>query len=224
VFNAAVMRLPLPVLLLPALLAAPALTPAAAAARTTELGRLASPPKTSCPSGPCRAVTRTTAFQVKVGDRRGIHVAGRDGKIVAATFRLGKPGPRQRAFFNENFGGRASARLTILRPGARQRYRVTGQSEVFNLEPHFGRTAQFPLDRSLTVKKGYTVALTVPTWAPVLAVEQDRSNAWRASRPRDRCDDFRRQTAQQRRQVLAQYACLYRTERLAYSATLVSTP
>ncbi len=36
------------------------------------------------------------------------------------------------------------------------------------LEPYLGQTVQFPLATSLAVKKGDIVALTVPTWAPVL--------------------------------------------------------
>lgn len=195
-----------------------------AAAKLTEIGEIsADGVKPSCPQ-PCFAISRTTGFQAKVGEQRGVHVAPRDGKIVAWTIALGKPGPKQRSFFDEMLGGPPSAGITILRPGKKLRYRVTGQSEVVPLEPYLGRTVQFPLDRTLTVKKGYVIALTVPTWAPALAVGLDNKHSWRASRTRGKCNDTQTQTAQQRRQDLAQYYCLYRTAQLTYSATLVSTP
>jgi hypothetical protein len=193
--------------------------------RVTELGRTADTPAPSCPGTPCLAISRTTGFQVQAGDRRNVFVAPRSGKVVAWSITLSRPGRRQMAFFNDRLGGRSSARLSVIRPGRRLRYRVTGQSEVVQLERWFGRTVQFPLDRALTVKKGYIVALTVPTWAPALAVGLDDStNSWRASRARADCDDTQKQTAQSERGSLAQYRCLYRGVRLTYSATIVSTP
>jgi hypothetical protein len=48
---------------------------------------------------------------------------------------------------------------------------------------------QFPLDRTLTVRKGYLVALTVPSWAPALALGQDSGTLWRASRATNACDE-----------------------------------
>lgn len=193
--------------------------------RVTELGRTADAPAPSCPGTPCLAISRTTGFQVEAGDRRSLFVAPRPGKVVAWSITLSRPGRRQTAFFNDRLGGRPSARISVLRPGRRLRWRVTGQSEVVSLERWFGRTVQFPLDRALTVKKGYVVALTVPTWAPALAVGLDNgSNSWRASRARADCDDTQKQTAQSERGSLAQYRCLYRGVRLTYSATIVSTP
>ena len=41
-------------------------------------------------------------------------------------------------------------------------------SEPQKLEKYFGSTVQFALDKSIPVKKGWLVALTVPTWAPIL--------------------------------------------------------
>lgn len=198
--------------------------PAAAPAKIIEIGKTAEMQPPSCPTRPCLAVSRTTGFQAKVGDQRGIFVVPKDGKIVAWTIALGKPGRKQTAFFDEKLGGPASAAITILRPGRKLRYRVVGQSDAIELEPYFGMTAQFPLERTLTVRKGYVVALTVPTWAPALAVGLENTFSWRASRPREACDDTQTQSAQLRRTQLAQYFCLYRTARLTYTATLVTTP
>ena len=60
-----------------------------------------------------------------------------------------------------------------------------------------GHDRRFPLHRSLIVRKGYLLALTVPTWAPTLAVGMDRKDGWRASRAVDGCDDTKAQTAAQ---------------------------
>jgi len=68
------------------------------------------------------------------------------------------------------------------------------------------------------------VALTIPTWAPVLGDGLPGDTSWRASRPRGGCDDTGRQTAQAQANQLTQYWCLYRTARLSYSATMVTDP
>ena len=55
---------------------------------------------------------------------------------------------------------------------------------------------QFPLGRALNVKKGYVIALTVPTWAPALTPLLTDHSSWRASRAKGKCDDTGTQTAQ----------------------------
>jgi hypothetical protein len=206
-----------------ALLALLAWAPAASA-RLIEIGSTMAEATPSCPGSPCFAVSRTTGFQAKVGPQRGLYVAPEDGKIVAWSIKLGKPGPRQTSFFEDTLGGPASAGITVLRPGRKLYHRVTGKSQIQRLEPFFGTTVQFPLGRSLNVRKGYVIALTVPTWAPALAVGFGNDTSWRASRPRTSCDETGRQTAQLRLRDLSRYECLYRTARLTYSATLITTP
>ena len=98
-----------------------------------------------------------------------------------------------------------------------------GQSPVMQLNSYFGQKVQFPLDRSITVKKGYVVALTVPTWAPALTQLVDDGSSWRASRAKNKCSDTDDQTAQTRMDQRTQYRCLYKA-RLTYSATLITTP
>jgi hypothetical protein len=101
---------------------------------------------------------------------------------------------------------------------------VTGQSPIQNLQPYFGTTVQFPLGRALNVKKGYTIGLTVPSWAPALALGMGNDTSWRASRQRASCQEPGRQSAQLDLKDLAQYRCLYRTARLTYTATLITSP
>lgn len=207
------------------LVAAAAVTPAApASARIIEVGKTALQTPPSCPSNPCQAISRTTGYQAKVGADRGVFAAPAAGKIVAWSITLGRPGPKQVAFFDQNYGGAARAGISILKPGAKLFGRVTGQSPVKALAPFFGQTVQFPLGRALNVKKGYLIALTVPSWAPALSLGMGNDTSWRASRGRGRCQDTDQQTAQLRLEALAQYRCLYRTARLTYSATLITTP
>ena len=74
------------------------------------------------------------------------------------------------------------------------------------------------------MKKGDVVALTVPSWAPALALGFGGDTSWRASRPRSGCTSTSTQTSQTAIGSLVQYYCLYQTARLTYSATLISTP
>jgi len=147
-----------------------------------------------------------------------------DGKIVAWSITLGKPGARQIRFFEENYGGASQAGISILKPGTKLFGRVTGKSPLQNLQPWFGTTVQFPLGRALNVRKGYRVALTVPSWAPALALGMGNDTSWRASRARDNCQEPGVQSAQLDLSDLAQYRCLYRTARLTYTATLITSP
>ena len=194
---------------------------APASARIVEIG--GSPWATpSCPSTPCYALSRTTGYQAKVVDSRSTYIVPANGRIVGWTIGLGNPDSRQIDFFDSNFG-ESSAQLTILRRGKRLYHRVMGQTPVEKLQPYFGQKVQFPLTTSIAVKKGYVVALTVPTWAPALTQVLNDGSAWRASRAKGKCDDTDTQTAQTRINTRKQYRCLYRA-RLTYSATLITSP
>ncbi len=201
--------------------------PAVADARVIEIGRLDGEqqlPEPSCPKSPCFAVSRTSGYQAKVGTTRGLMKVPENGRIVAWTIRLSKPGPRQIAFFNQRLGGASQAQVAVLRNGKRLFGRVVAQTPMVDLEPFFGQTVQFPLDRTIPVKKGSTIALTVPTWAPALATGLGPDTSWRASRKAGDCDDTATQTAQSDIRDLAQYRCLYQRVRLTYSATLITEP
>ncbi|MEY2535843.1 MAG: hypothetical protein QOF29_3753 [bacterium] len=198
--------------------------PAAAGAEVVEIGTAQPPATPSCPARPCLAVSRTTGYQAKVGTARGVMTVPKTGRIVAWTIALGNPGKQQTTFFNERLGGESEAQITILNPRSRLRSRAVAQGEPQKLTPFFGSTAQFALERSIRVRKGWVVALTVPTWAPALAVGLGADTSWRASRGRGKCEDTQAQTGQVRPNQLAQYFCLYRTARLTYSATLVPDP
>jgi hypothetical protein len=203
--------------------------PAAAAATLTEVGILPTttpPTAPSCPATPCLAVSRTTGFQVKVGPATRFLIVPRSGSIVAWTITLGKPSATQIKFFDANEGGASQAGIAILRPVTKPNltYKLVGQSPPVMLEKYFGKTAQFPLETTLPAKKGDIVALTVPTWAPALALGFGHETSWRASRPRSQCSSTSALSTHTQVGSAVQYYCLYQTARLTYSATLISTP
>jgi hypothetical protein len=218
--------------LYPALLASVTLgllLPGAAPATLAEVGVIpATTPATvaSCPATPCLAVSRTTGFQVKVGAVHNPLSTSKAGTIVAWTIMLGKPTTTQIRFFNANEGGTAEAGIAVLRPQPKPNltYKLVAQSPPVKLQPYFGKTAQFPLETTIPVKKGDVIALTVPTWAPALALGFGNDTSWRASRPRAQCTSTSSQTSDTAIGSPVQYACLYQTARLTYSATLISTP
>ncbi|MCW3012136.1 MAG: hypothetical protein JWO90_2540 [Solirubrobacterales bacterium] len=181
-------------------------------------------PAPACPAKPCLAISRTTGYQVKVGAERGTHVVKEDGRIVAWTIKLANPGKKQIEFFEKNLGGESSAQLTVLRPGNKLYARVLAQGSPVALKPYFGTTPTFALDRSIPVKKGNVIGLSVPTWAPALAIDQAGTVSWRASRGKGACNDFSKPTAQVGTNNITRFFCLYRTARLTYTATIVPDP
>jgi hypothetical protein len=203
--------------------------PAVAPATLTEVGVIGpTSPETvpSCPASPCLAVSRTTGFQVKVATVNQPLSVPRNGTIVAWTITLGKPNATQIKFFDTNEGGASEAGIAILAPQPKPNltYKLVAQSPLVKLQPYFGEAAQFPLETTIPVKKGDVVALTVPSWAPALALGFGDNTSWRASRPRTGCTSTSSQTTQTAIGSAVQYYCLYQTARLTYSATLISTP
>ncbi len=206
-------------------LAAPAVAPATLA----EVGVIgATNPATvpSCPSSPCLAVSRTTGFQVKVGSVRNPMGVPKDGTLVAWTITLGKPNSTQAKFFNTNEGGVSEAGVAVLRAqkSPHLTWKLIAQSPLVKLEKYFGKTAQFALETTIPVKKGDEIALTVPTWAPALALGFGNDTSWRASRQKKQCTTTNSQTTHTQIGSPVTYFCLYQTARLTYSATVISTP
>jgi hypothetical protein len=177
----------------------------------------------SCPDKPCYALGRTTGYQAKIGTNRGLYTVQKDGVLVSWTVKLAKPTQKQIDFFDKSLGGESQATIAVLRTGRKLHARLVAQGELQKLEPYFGQTVEFALQKSIPVKKGYVLGLTVPTWAPALAAGLGGDTSWRASRKKGTCDDSQTQTAQAVNQV-GQYYCLYRTARIVYSARIISTP
>src|SRR5689334_13284914 len=123
-----------------AALVAGLLCSAPADAAILEVGDTATDNAPSCPASPCQAVSRTTGFQVRVGEERDVFIIPQDGRIVAWTISLGTPDEQQREFFEENLGGPARAGITVLRTDERNFGRVVGRSGVRRLTGYFGTT------------------------------------------------------------------------------------
>jgi hypothetical protein len=204
-------------------LAAALALPAAASAKVTELGVMADGVRGVCPDN-CQAVSRTTGYQAKVGPDRSLYQAPADGRIVAWTVALGKPGPKQTAFFNERLGGESQAAIVVLASAKKLVRQVVAKAPVQKLTDYFGTAVQFPLEQSLPVKKGQYIGLTVPSWAPLLQIGLGSDTSWRASRAADGCGDTSTQSALVGTHSSTAFKCLFRTARLTYSATFISSP
>ena len=76
----------------------------------------------------------------------------------------------------------------------------------------------------MTIKPGYTVGITVPTWAPAFAVNLADDMQWRSSRDPKNCDDVRQDAAQDIRGSTRTYGCVYKTARLLYTVTYIPDP
>lgn len=199
-------------------------------AGTIELGATLDMPRPGCPAvSTCLAVTKTTAYQSRVGAAAEPLTAPVGGRVVAFTVSLGAPTRQQIRQFERQFGGPAKLRVTVLdttkrRPLTR---RVAAQSGVFRLTPFFGTTNTFALVTSLRVRQGQTVALTVPTYMPMLATGLSTANRWRASRRPGHCgsaadpNPFFEQTALQVLGGARKIGCTYTQARLTYTVTMV---
>ncbi len=216
-------------LLTTVLSAAALLVPAVASAKIIEVGKIEAGSKPACPGLDCRVIGRTTGYQTRVGTNRSPMVVPANGRIVAWTIALGKPKKTNIAYFDRELGGESAAQITILtRKKATRKQKggaiVIKQGEAMKLKPYFGKTVQFPLFRSIGVKKGQILALSVPTWAPALAIGLDSSTSWNASRAKGGCEDYLVQTVQLPLKQFSPYFCSYTTARVTYSVTIVTDP
>jgi hypothetical protein len=194
----------------------------------------------------CQVVTRTTAYQAKVGSTKNYMVVPKSGRIVAWSVTLAKPSADEISFFSDKGTvsgvakaglGVPSAGIAVLRPGKKKKSisRVLANSPVYDMTPYLGKTVQFPLTRSIPVTKGYIVALNVPSWAPVLALGQPGTSSWRASRPKGRCGTDTNAAGELtdtaalfvpstvKLNVVGDFGCLYGEAQLTYSATVVTS-
>jgi hypothetical protein len=213
--------------------------------RVVVLGQTSEMPRPSCPGKivngapevECRVEGHITGFQSVADGVARPFEAPFDGKIVAWSISLSKPSTKETktttdevGFFNEFFGTPSEARIGILRPveGTKPpQYKLVRQSPIEVLNPYFGSTPVFALDHPLTVLQGQIVALTVPTWAPMFALNLSPENSWRGSRLPEHCvarEDIQSGHPQQGVGKIKTYGCYYSEARLLYTATLVKKP
>jgi hypothetical protein len=213
--------------------------------RVVVLGQTSEMPPPSCPGKTlngvpeveCRVEGHVTGFQSVADGVARPFEAPFEGKIVAWSITLSKPSTRETktttdelGFFNEFFGTPSEGRIGVLRPveGTKPpQYKLVRQSPIEVLNPYFGSTPVFVLDHPLTVLKGQVVALTVPTWAPMFALNLSPENSWRGSRLPEHCvarEDIQNGHPQQGVGKTKTYGCYYSEARLLYTATLVKKP
>jgi hypothetical protein len=148
--------------------------------------------------------------------------------LVAFTLSLPKTTEKQTKFFNDQFGGGPSMRMSILRPrprrGVKYRYVLAAQTPVYQLTDYLGSSPQFPLRETLTVRRGDVIAVTTETWLPAFSVSVDDSNVWRASRKAKTCDDVSEPAMHDTVGQIKIYGCGYKTARLLYRATVITDP
>ncbi|HEY5942788.1 MAG TPA: hypothetical protein VIT89_08020 [Solirubrobacterales bacterium] len=213
--------------------------------RVVVLGQTPETPPPSCPGkevngvpvSECRVEGHITGFQAIANGVARPFEAPFEGKIVAWSITLAKPSSadtetatNEVGFFNDFFGTPSQARIGILRPVEESKppkYKLVRQSPVEILDPYFGSTPVFALDHPLTVLKGQIVALTIPTWAPMFALNLSEEDTWRGSRLPDHCiatKDIQGGHPQQGVGKIKTYGCYYSKARLLYTATLVKKP
>jgi hypothetical protein len=190
-----------------------------------------------------QATGRVTGFQSISDGTVQPFKAPYAGKVISWSItlaRVSRPNarhpnaPNDVEFFSDLFGAPAQARIGVLREvrdSHPKRFKLVRQSPIQDLRPYFGQTVHFALDHPLTVLEDQVVALTIPTWAPALAVGAANS-AWRASRLPGKCGETPDQARtelpaghpQQRPKSEKTYACYYEGSRLLYTATMVKRP
>lgn len=203
--------------------------PPVASAKVTELGATTTPAKSNCPSDPCEAIGRVSGYQGRSGSIKNPFLIRHAGKIVAFTITLAKVTSTQVDFFNGLYGSPPSVRLSILRKSKNKKtrlsHRLIRQSKVYDVSHYLGSTPSFALDAPLVVKRGYIVAITVPSWVPAFAFSGlSSTNWWRSSRKKGDCRNATQRAAQQHPGSRRDYGCTYHKARLLYTATYVPDP
>jgi hypothetical protein len=231
-----------------------AMLPAAGSAAEVQIGVTTSPLiSPTCPPGvkadDCTILlTQTTAYETLRDGVANPDTVKQSG--VISSFTLGLAGtnlitPTVYATKNAAFGGPPEAQLTALVPTGtptNPTFRVAAQTAPVKLRSELGKVAEFPLLTPLPVVRGEVLALTAPTWAPVLSIQQDSTKfAYAQSRIKETVTV---QTTKAGKAVservsncntggnfaqivvgqLSGYSCVYPGNRIEYSALEITTP
>jgi hypothetical protein len=216
------------------------LLPAAAAATITELGATTSPlvapacPKGVAPSQCTIILTRATALETIRDDVAYPSTVKQAGRLVAFTVGLSSLSTNATTasndvkFLDKTYGGDAQVELTVLKRVGKKTawtWQVVASGPLVDVQTFLGQVAQFPLTTSIPVVRGEVIALTTPTWAPVLSIDLSTHNfAYRQSRTSNCTNPPSTSEAQVTVGVSAKYTCDYPGTRVEYSATEVTNP
>ncbi len=191
------------------------------------LGKTKKTPKSPCPGDDCRIVVSVTGLQTVADGQKGAFKVPANGHLVAWSVSLGKVNteddPNLVDTLNEKYGD-AKARLSVLKPKKKHRYKLTKQSPKVSLGSKLGETPIYTLRKPLKVKKGLRIGLTVPGWISAFSLGLDRDdNQWVASRNEGECAENQAEDAkpQQKKGSVREYGCRFKGERLLYWAWFV---
>jgi hypothetical protein len=193
----------------------------------TVLGKTKKTPKSPCPGGDCRIVVSVTGLQTVADGQKGAFKVPANGHLVAWSVSLGKVNtkdqPNLADSLNEQYGD-IKARLSVLKPKKKRRYKLTKQTPKVSLEPKLGETPIYTLGKPLKVKKGLRIGLTVPGWISAFSLGlEGGQNQWVASRKDGECSEGQAKDAkpQQKKGSIREYGCRFKGERLLYWAWFV---
>lgn len=127
-------------------------------------------------------------------------------------------------FLNSKYGGAARVGITVLRQGpwkkGQFRWTAVASSPMYLVQPYLGSVVQIPLTTTIEVQPGEAIALTSPTWAPVLSINVNNAQyAYRQSRTYNCANPPAASQAQLTAGLVTNYGCNYPGTRLEYSAT-----
>ncbi len=221
--------------------------PALATAQVVELGQTSPSAVVApvCPPGTtaktCLIIlTRVTAFQTNSDGVSNTTTVKHDGFLVAFTVGsspLTSNRSQRRDYIHNldtEFGGTPQVALTVLRrvgSKSQQKWEVVGESAYYHLIPYLGTVTQFPLTTNsldtggstgLAVQKGDVVALTTPTWAPVLDIALSTSKFGYVQSRSANCPHPPASSQAQIVNDTATYKCAYEGTRVEYTATEVT--
>jgi hypothetical protein len=203
---------------------------------TIELGSTRSPVIAPvCPPGvsssKCTIIlTRVTALEtIRDGITYPTKVS-QAGQISAFTVGLSQLSTNRSTqntyihYLDSTYGGTSRLALTVLAPGGGRatqwRWKVVAQTPIYHVQPYLGSVVRIPLATPLPVSRGDVVALTTPTWAPVLSINLGaKTFAYRQSRQSNCNNPPASSQAQLTAGENTSYGCDYPGTRLEYSAT-----
>jgi hypothetical protein len=216
--------------------------PTVASAQEVNLGVTATPVTApTCPTGVSQAdckivLTQMTALEtVRDGDNYPTTVKA-PGELVSFTVGISAISSDPSTVktdvsgLDSAYGGPPQAAVTVLKPIGQHgnfRWEVAAESSVVKLQSYLGKVVEFPLAQSLPVVPGEVIALTVPTWAPILTFELTPSKfAYRQSRSTNCLNTSSTVPINPQLTIGEQtkYSCDYPGTRVEYSADEVLTP
>jgi hypothetical protein len=132
-------------------------------------------------------------------------------------------------YLNSTYGGPARVGITVLKYGPWKRnhhqWTTVTSTPMYLVQPFLGSVVEIPLSSTIEVRPGDAIALTTPTWAPVLSINLDsKAFSYRQSRTSGCSTPPTSSQAQFTAGKVTDYGCTYPGTRLEYSATEVIYP